>query len=105
MANDLTGGHYVLTPMGQVLLDRFEAVKRAFDGSNGGNITLPSYATIREEFEDEIGAGIAELTKEDLEKIFSKSVNGTLRLIQRQIVQVQNSSSGSGYSKVKACYS
>jgi hypothetical protein len=63
MAKDFTGGHYVLTPMGQVLLERFESVKRAFDGTNDGNITLPSQATVRQQFEDEIGTGVVHLTR------------------------------------------
>jgi hypothetical protein len=101
MASELAGGHYVLSPMGRAILDRFEAKKRTFDGTGGANVQLPTTADIRREFEEEMDENSAVLTKEDIESLFAESVDGTLKLIQRQITQVQNMAAGQGYSKVK----
>ena len=55
-----TGGHFVLMPKGKVILDRFERVKQAFDGTGEGNIQLPRGTVVTADHED--NGGIIKLT-------------------------------------------
>jgi len=61
LPNDFgTGGHFVLMPKGRVILDRFERVKQAFDGTGEGNIQLPRGTVVTADHED--NGGIIKLT-------------------------------------------
>ncbi|KAI9786203.1 MAG: hypothetical protein M1839_007613 [Geoglossum umbratile] len=89
-----TGGHFVLNPRGKVLLDRFERVKHAFNGTNTGDITLPRKTIIAEGQQDDIRSGVIHLKETDLKKLFDKSIRGTVNLISKQVVQVQERTGG-----------
>jgi hypothetical protein len=101
MSKDLAGGHYVLTSLGQLLLERFEVLKLVFDGTNGGNITLPSSAQIQPQYEDEIELGSVRITPDDLVQIFSHSVDGTLDLITKHLTSLKTLSVGGRGLRVK----
>lgn len=42
-----TGGHFILKPIGRMLLGRFEAIKHDFNGTEGGEIALPRGTQVR----------------------------------------------------------
>jgi hypothetical protein len=46
------GGHYVLTPQENLLLNRFENFKRSFTGSESYDLRLPRDAVITSDEED-----------------------------------------------------
>ncbi|KAF4625147.1 hypothetical protein G7Y89_g13022 [Cudoniella acicularis] len=84
------GGHVILMPKGRVLLERFEKYKHAFTGTEEANITLPRGTVVAADYEDGLGSGVIKLTTTDLQKMFEKSVKGTLKLISQQIVHVEH---------------
>ena len=55
-----TGGHFVPVPKGRVILERFERIKQAFDGTGEGNIQLPRGTIVTADYEDD--GGIVKLT-------------------------------------------
>jgi hypothetical protein len=55
-----TGGHFVLMPKGKIILERFERVKHAFDGTGQGNIQLPRGSIVPADHED--NSGVIKLT-------------------------------------------
>ncbi|KUJ12158.1 uncharacterized protein LY89DRAFT_688619 [Mollisia scopiformis] len=85
-----TGGHMVFKPRSRVLLERFERIKHAFTGTGDASLTLPRGTKVVAGYEDSIVNGVLTLTEQDLKKMFSKSVNGTLGLLQRQMTRVMN---------------
>jgi molecular chaperone DnaK (HSP70) len=99
MSAELAGGHYVVTEDGQTLLERFEVLKRTFDGNKEGNMTLPSRDG--QDYGADVGTGSFRLTKEDLMEIFSFSVNGTLDLIERTIINTHNLLIGGRNPRIK----
>jgi hypothetical protein len=56
------GGHFVLTPVVRILLERFERVKHAFSGTEGADFSLPRGALIAESQEGP-ESGVISLTK------------------------------------------
>lgn len=56
-------GHFVLTPVMRLLLKRFERVKHAFDGSEGGHFSLPRGALLAEDQQEDLESGVINLTK------------------------------------------
>ncbi|KAI9769806.1 MAG: hypothetical protein M1840_003800 [Geoglossum simile] len=86
-------GHFVLTPQGKHVLEEFERTKHGFNGERGGDITIPRGAILVTDGEDE-ETGALSLTVADVKNMFERSVNGTIDLIARQVVQVQNSPRG-----------
>ncbi|KAH0537284.1 hypothetical protein FGG08_005909 [Glutinoglossum americanum] len=89
-----TAGHFVLMPKGRVLLERFERVKHAFSGTEKGDISLPRGTIVSADQQDGLESGVISLTENDLRKMFDKSVRGTVGLIAKQVVQVQNPTGG-----------
>lgn len=58
-----TGGHLVLTPKGRVLLERFERVKHAFNGTGDSQLTLPRGNVVNQDYQDSIVNGVMTLTE------------------------------------------
>jgi hypothetical protein len=58
-----TGGHFVLTPMGRVLLRRFEPYKHAFSGTESADITLPRDTVVAAGQQGGIVNGVINLTE------------------------------------------
>jgi hypothetical protein len=58
-----TGGHFILTPKGRVLLERFERVKHAFSGTENGDISLPRGTIVTADQQDGIDNGVISLTE------------------------------------------
>jgi hypothetical protein len=58
-----TGGHLILMPKGRVLLERFEKVKHAFNGTGDSQITLPRGTVVNEDYQDSIVNGVMTLTE------------------------------------------
>jgi hypothetical protein len=55
-----TGGHFVLKEKGNIILERFEREKHAFDGTGQGNIQLPRGSVVPPDHED--NSGVIKLT-------------------------------------------
>jgi len=53
----------VLMPKGRVLLERFEKVKHAFNGTGEGQITLPRGTIVAADYEGSIINGVITLTE------------------------------------------
>lgn len=68
-----TGGHMVLNPIAKLLLDRFQKVKHAFEGTQDGQLILPKNAKVVPGAEDSIAQG--ELTLTALVLIVRKKVD------------------------------
>ncbi|KAF2671475.1 hypothetical protein BT63DRAFT_453870 [Microthyrium microscopicum] len=83
------GGHFAITPAGKAFLDRFERIKHAFNGTGGGEVQLPRGTEVEEAYQESCASGVLTLTKEDVSGMFEKSVRGTVELIARQIVLVE----------------
>jgi hypothetical protein len=106
-----SAGHVAALPMGRILLNRFQIIKHSFNGTGTGDIDLPRDIKIMPEHEEELGEGTLTLTeyaqavhslhtlvltinRQDLQAMFENCVEGALDLIQRQVVQVQNTMDG-----------
>ena len=59
----LTGGHFVVTSVVRVVLERFERVKHAFNGTQPGDFSLPRGAIVAEGQEDGLQSGVISLTE------------------------------------------
>ncbi|KAH6665783.1 hypothetical protein B0J14DRAFT_605889 [Halenospora varia] len=85
-----SGGHFILGRIGRILLERFESVKHAFDGTNDGGIEFPEQADLSPTVPANVQGGEELLLKTgDLLDMFQKSIDGTVDLIQKQITLVR----------------
>jgi hypothetical protein len=57
-----TGGHFVVTPAVRVLLERFERIKHAFSGEEGGDFALPRGVIAAEGQQGGLDTGVVDLT-------------------------------------------
>lgn len=98
----------VIKPMSRVLLGKFERIKHAFNGKGDAQLTLSRGTKVVAGYEDSITNGVLTLTeyvkniakskfgtllilsRQDLKDMFFKSVDGTLRLLQKQLTRVSN---------------
>lgn len=85
-----TGGHMVFKPRSRVLLERFERIKHAFNGTGDSQLTVPRGTKVAPGYEDSIVNGVLTLTEQDLKDMFSASVVGTLSLLSKQLTRVRN---------------
>ncbi|KAJ2896745.1 hypothetical protein MKZ38_005273 [Zalerion maritima] len=86
MSKDMgAGGHYVLKPVGRVLLQRFEDHKNVFSGGETSEITMPDTVEFRDESPGDMGNGILTITPEKMKELFEFSVDGTLELLAGQV--------------------
>ncbi|KAM6530471.1 hypothetical protein FALCPG4_008599 [Fusarium falciforme] len=77
-----TGGHFLLTPERKTLLNRFDPFKHQFTGSETNILTLASGIQVKPETP---GFKNGLLTIDPMKGFFDESLNGTLRLIAKQV--------------------
>ncbi|KAL2679377.1 hypothetical protein Neosp_010151 [[Neocosmospora] mangrovei] len=77
-----TGGHFLLTPERKTLLNRFDPFKHQFTGSETNILTLASGIQVKPETP---GFKNGLLTIDAMKGFFDESLNGTLRLIAKQV--------------------
>lgn len=58
-----TGGHMVFKPRSRVLLERFERIKHAFNGTGDSQLTVPRGTKVAPGYEDSIVNGVLTLTE------------------------------------------
>ncbi|KAF2496481.1 hypothetical protein BU16DRAFT_581790 [Lophium mytilinum] len=93
-------GPLVLNPLGILLLRRFEAIKRQFDGRKTTDINLPRNlpggGTVKVMGQGQTGIqdGTIMLTADDLKAFFEPSVEGTVKLIKQQVMKIQHPAGG-----------
>lgn len=64
MSKDFSNsGHFVVTRMGRVLLERFQRIKHDFNGSGTGDIALLRGTIVREDQQDGIVDGVINLNE------------------------------------------
>ncbi|KAM5344569.1 hypothetical protein ACJ41O_013104 [Fusarium nematophilum] len=77
-----TGGHFILTPQRKTLLNRFSRFKHQFSGSETNVLTLASSIRVKPETP---GFKNGLLTIDPMKGFFKESVDGTIRLIVKQV--------------------
>ncbi|KAL8397870.1 hypothetical protein RB594_004537 [Gaeumannomyces avenae] len=87
------GTHYVLGRGQIMMLDKFESIKHEFAGRTqrqqlDNALPLPPDLGIQNDPERGIKNGHLMISATDLEKMFSGSVQGTINLIEKQLVQL-----------------
>lgn len=87
------GTHYVLGRGQLMMLDKFESIKHEFAGRSprqqlDNALPLPPDLGIQNDPERGIKNGHLMISAADLEKMFSQSVQGTINLIEKQLVQL-----------------
>ncbi|KAF2737635.1 actin-like ATPase domain-containing protein [Polyplosphaeria fusca] len=87
-----SGGHFVVSKEGRLLLDEFERHKRAFDGSKSAEIEV----SFESDSADVSDTGALPLSAADLKEMFDPSVNGALEMIQKQVFEVRNTKYNGG---------
>ncbi|KAI8635597.1 hypothetical protein F5Y19DRAFT_408383 [Xylariaceae sp. FL1651] len=94
-----SGAHMVLRRGERMMLDKFQVYKLNFKGKGGPGqhannsvikIDLPEGIGEYDDPAHNIENGRLRITSEDLEQIFKESVDGTLDLIQQQIIQIDD---------------
>ncbi|KAI8665736.1 hypothetical protein NCS56_01010700 [Fusarium sp. Ph1] len=79
-----TGGHFLLTPERKTLLNRFDPFKHQFTGSETNILTLASGIQVKPETPG-FKNGLLTIDADRMKGFFDESLNGTLRLIAKQV--------------------
>ncbi|KAK0737288.1 hypothetical protein B0T21DRAFT_287289 [Apiosordaria backusii] len=90
-AKHAAGGHTIMRPTLRGIQDKFQVIKHSYDGKESGltaPIYLPKSFAISEEMKG-VSKGALSITPADLKKMFDRSVNKTLYLIQQAVTQVK----------------
>jgi hypothetical protein len=83
-------GQFMLVPKGRILLERFERPKHVFSGTESSDISIPRGILVATGQQSILESGSISLTETDLKRFFYRSVKGTVDLISKQVVQVEN---------------
>ncbi|KAK4188114.1 hypothetical protein QBC35DRAFT_451557 [Podospora australis] len=84
-----SGPHVRFTKNEQFMLDSFQHVKHKFAGTEGDEIILPGEIGRLDDPVRGISGGSLHISVEDLECMFQESVNGTVDLIRRHLMQLE----------------
>ncbi|RSM12109.1 hypothetical protein CEP52_002587 [Fusarium oligoseptatum] len=79
-----TGGHFLLTPERKTLLNRFDPFKHQFTGGETNILTLASGIQVKPETPG-FKNGLLTIDPDRMKTFFTESLNGTLRLIAKQV--------------------
>ncbi|KAK4197073.1 putative heat shock protein family 70 protein [Triangularia verruculosa] len=90
-AKHAAGGHTIMRPTLRGIQEKFQVIKHSYDGKESGltaPIYLPKSFAISEEMKG-VSKGALSITPADLRKMFDRSVNKTLYLIQQAVTQIK----------------
>ncbi|KAK4178783.1 putative heat shock protein family 70 protein [Triangularia setosa] len=85
------GGHTVMSPTLRGIQEKFQVMKHSYEGKESGltaPIYLPKSFAITEEMKG-VSNGALSITPADLKKMFDRSVNKTVYLIQQAVTQIK----------------
>ncbi|KAK4678703.1 hypothetical protein QC764_310090 [Podospora pseudoanserina] len=85
------GGHTIMRPTLRGIQEKFQVIKHSYDGKESGltaPIYLPKSFRISEEMKG-VSNGALSITPADLKKMFDRSVNKTVYLIQQAVTQIK----------------
>ncbi|KAK0665366.1 putative heat shock protein family 70 protein [Cercophora samala] len=90
-AKHAAGGHTIMRPTLRGIQEKFQVIKHSYDGKESGltaPIYLPKSFAISEDMRG-VSKGALSITPADLKKMFDRSVNKTVYLIQQAVTQIK----------------
>jgi len=97
------GGHYILMPMANVLLGKFEAFKCNFTGSESYDLTVPRGAVILSNEEDQQIRQL-HISSDTMKDLFRESIDGLNKLVRQQITYVNEERIGERRCEVSSIF-